>query len=104
MSQSCGNACELTSAKTHEGRSDSKMPVTLQSPLQNQAVARLILARPRSLPSLASPSACCQLCPGNTFLITICNESSSQDVILGDLDQGHKHYSYSVPALKELSA
>ena len=81
ISQSCGNACELTSAKTHKGRSgqahlpltqggsDSKVPVTLQSPLQDQAVARLMLAWLRSLPSLASPPTYCQLCPGNTFLI-----------------------------------
>ena len=59
------------------------MPVTLQSPLQDQAVARLSLAWLRSLPSLASPPACCQLCPRNTFLI-----NHVQQVLLPGSDSG----------------
>ena len=30
----------------------------------------------------------------------MCNKSSSQGLILGDIDQGHKRYSYLVPALR----
>lgn len=75
-----------------------------RAPHEDQDTAELGL---KSHPCLAtSPSLSCLLSP----LLSVspnrsqARESSSQVLILGALDQGHRHYSYAASLLKELSS